>query len=102
MLGITKRDRKRIEWIRQKTKVIDVIQRVKLLKWQWAGHLARRTDNRWTTRITQWYPRGITRPRRRPNLKWDYDIKKVAGTTWSRQAQDREAWKQMKEDYVRI
>lgn len=95
MLGITRRDRKRITWIRQKTQVTDVIQRIRSLKWQWAGHIARRTDNRWTTKITMWYPRGIKRPRRRPNLRWDHDIRKQAGTTWSRTAKDRVTWAQL-------
>lgn len=35
MIGITRRDSKRITWIKQKTQVIDVIQRIKSLKWQW-------------------------------------------------------------------
>ena len=101
ILAITRRDRKRIEWIRQKTQVTDVIHRIKSLKWQWAGHLARRTDNRWTTRITQWYPRGVKRPRGRPNMRWDQDINKIAGTTWSQLAQNRIAWAQLKEEYLR-
>ena len=101
MLGITKRDRKRIEWIRQKTQVIDIIHRIKSLKWQWAGHLARRTDNRWSTKITLWYPRGFKRPRGRPNLRWDHDIRKQAGITWPRKANNRKLWAQMKNDYVR-
>lgn len=102
ILGITKRDRKRIEWIRQKTQVTDVIHRVKTLKWQWTGHLARRTDNRWITKITQWCPRNIKRPRKRPNLRWDHDIKKLTGTTWPRLANIRQQWAQLKEQYVNV
>ena len=26
-------------------------------KWQWAGHIARRKDNRWTVEILNWIPR---------------------------------------------
>lgn len=40
-LVITKRERKKIDWIRQKTQVTDAIHRIKALGWQWAGHLAR-------------------------------------------------------------
>jgi hypothetical protein len=101
MLGITKRDRKRNTWIRNKTKVTDIIQRVKSLKWQWAGHIARRTDNRWTTRTIEWYPRGIKRPRKRPKDRWDRDIRRLAGTTWFRLAGDRNKWKLLEQEYIR-
>lgn len=56
MLAIIRRDSKMLQWIRQETQLTDVIRS---LKWQCAGHIARRTDNRWTTRITMQYPRGI-------------------------------------------
>ena len=52
MFGITLRDRKRSTWIREKTKVKDIIQVVKQQKWRWAGHVAWMNDNRWTKRIT--------------------------------------------------
>ena len=48
MLGITRRDRKRNEWIRSQTKVTNVIYRIKALKWRWGGHIARMRDERWT------------------------------------------------------
>lgn len=70
----------------QTEKVTDVIQKIKSLKWEGAGHVARRLDNRWTTRITMWY----ARPRKRPNLRLDHDIKNQAGTTWSTKARNRE------------
>ena len=47
MLGITLRDRKRSTWIREQTKVTDIIEVIKEQKWRWAGHIARREDNRW-------------------------------------------------------
>ena len=100
MLGITRRDRKRIGWIREQTKVTDIIHRIKSLKWQWAGHIARRTDNRWTTKIVEWYPRGIVRPRRRPDMRWDYDIVNMAGRKWHQTAKDRDIWKSHKRDYI--
>ncbi|CAH2234677.1 jg6149 [Pararge aegeria aegeria] len=34
------------EEIRRGTRVTDIAQRVVKLKWQWAGHIARRTDGR--------------------------------------------------------
>jgi hypothetical protein len=46
MLGITIRDRKRNTWVRSMTKVVDIAERVKKLKWQWAVHIARRIGGR--------------------------------------------------------
>ena len=46
MLGIKLRDRKRSPWIREKTKVKDIIKVVKKRKWWWAGHIARMNDIR--------------------------------------------------------
>ena len=65
MLNLTWRDRKTAEWIRIQTKVRDIMQTISELKWSRAGHLARRNDNRWTTKITQWTPRGHMRSRGR-------------------------------------
>ena len=48
---ITLRDKKRNEWIRNQTKVYDITS-VRLKKWTWEGHLARRNDKIWTSRIT--------------------------------------------------
>lgn len=36
--------------IHQQTKVFDVIERITSLKWNWAGHNARMTAERWTIR----------------------------------------------------
>ena len=30
---------------------------IKEQKWRWAGHVARRDDNRWNKRLTDWTPR---------------------------------------------
>jgi hypothetical protein len=38
MLGITRIYHKRNTWVRSMTKVVDMAERVKKLKWQWAGH----------------------------------------------------------------
>lgn len=29
-------------------KGVDIIKWIKILKWNWAGHIARRNDDRWT------------------------------------------------------
>jgi hypothetical protein len=47
MLGVSLRDQIRNQVIRQRIKVTDKANRISMLKWQWAGHISRRTDNRW-------------------------------------------------------
>ncbi|CAH2246337.1 jg2221 [Pararge aegeria aegeria] len=57
MLGISLRDQIRNEEIRRRTRVTDIAQRVAKLKWQWAGHIAPRTDGRWGLKVLEWRPR---------------------------------------------
>ncbi|CAH2217224.1 jg22441, partial [Pararge aegeria aegeria] len=57
MLGVSLRDQIRNEEIRRRTRVTDIAQRVAKLKWQWAGHIARRTDGRWGLKVLEWRPR---------------------------------------------
>ncbi len=58
ILDITWRDRKRASWIREQTKVEDILMTIKDKKLTWAGNIMRRRDNRWTTRVTVWQPRN--------------------------------------------
>ena len=53
MIGITRRDHKTNEWVREQTGLQDIMTVTRKLKWQWAGHIARLTDNRWTKTITE-------------------------------------------------
>ncbi|CAH2267737.1 jg4344 [Pararge aegeria aegeria] len=57
MLGVSLRDQIRVEEIRRRTRVTDIVQRVAKLKWQWAGNIARRTDGRWGLKVLEWRPR---------------------------------------------
>ena len=66
MIGITKRDKWTNRKVRQTTKTIDAVQFCMKLKWNWAGHIARRQDGRWTKRLTEWTPRNGQRGRGRP------------------------------------
>lgn len=100
MMNLTIRDKKRCEWIRSQTKVRDVVETIKRSKWKWAGHLARLKDDRWTSVISDWEPRGVLRPRKRPNDRWDREIRKHRGITWKRDAQHRENWRTLGEAFV--
>lgn len=100
MLGITRRDRKRNEWVREQTKVRDVIDVVMRLKWKWAGHIARRTDGRWTRSILDWIPEDGYRPKGRPFGRWGDVISKFSGAKWILKAQNRTHWKSEEETFV--
>ena len=99
MLNITWRDRKTTQWIREKTKVRDIMETTSKLKWNWAAHVARRTDNRWTTRITFWTPRGHTRNRGIPRTRWRDDLDSFL-RHWHRAAQKLVQWRSMGKAYV--
>jgi hypothetical protein len=40
-----------------RTKVTDIAHCISMLEWQWAGHISRRTDNRWGKGVLEWRPR---------------------------------------------
>ena len=79
MLGITLQDHVPNQIIREKNKVKDIAKYVNTMKWKWAGHVARMTDNRWTIRTTEWQPRSGKRSRGRPRKRWRDDILKLVG-----------------------
>ena len=100
MLGITRRGRKRNEWIRSQTKVTDIIYRIKTLIWRWAGHIPRMRDERWTNSIINWVSLDIKQPRRRPGARWMDEIKKYVGVGWQRKAGNRQEWRKLGDDFV--
>ena len=51
--------------IRRRTGVKDILEKIREMKWNWAGHIARMKDNRWTKRLTEWQPRTGKRRRGR-------------------------------------
>ncbi|CAH2267521.1 jg22609 [Pararge aegeria aegeria] len=100
MLGVSLRDQIRNEEIRRRTRVTDIVQRVAKLKWKWAGHIARRTDGRWGSKVLEWRPRTGKRSVGRPQTRWTDDIKRVAGSRWKQAAQDRGFWNSLQKTYV--
>jgi hypothetical protein len=64
-----------------------------MLKWQWAGHISRRTDNRWGNLVLEWIPRLGKRSVGRP-------LRRTAGRSWMRVAEDRARWRDIGEAYV--
>ncbi|CAH2235285.1 jg8272 [Pararge aegeria aegeria] len=86
MLGVSLRDQIRNEEILIRTRVTNIAQRVAKLKWQWVGHIARRTDRRWGLKV-EWRPHTCKRSVGRPPTRWTDDIRRVAGSRWRQAAQ---------------
>jgi hypothetical protein len=70
-----------------------------MLKWQWAGHNSRRTDYRWGKRFLEWRQRLGKRSVGRPQARWSYDLRKTAGRSWIRVAEDQARWRAIEEEY---
>ncbi|KAI8421549.1 hypothetical protein MSG28_009582 [Choristoneura fumiferana] len=93
MLGVSLRDRIRNEEIRRRTRVTDIAKRISSLKWQWAGHIARRADGRWGRKVLEWRPRIGKRSVGRPPTRWTDDLVKAAGSRWMQAAASQSNWK---------
>lgn len=107
MLGIKLKDKIRNKKIRKKTKLRDVVEVIRSLKWNWAGHMCRMNSKfpdltvRWAKRATEWIPRDMTRARGRPEKRWQDVFVKRAGPNWMTKARDRRLWKELGEAYAR-
>jgi hypothetical protein len=98
MLGVPLRDQIRNQVIRQRTKVTDITHR---MKWQWAGHISCRTDNRWGKRVLEWRPRLGKRSVERLQVRLSDDLRRTAGRSLMWIAVDRARWREITEAYVR-
>ena len=99
MLGLTLRDRKTNKFVRKKTGVLDAVERYAYLKWNWAGHTVRQSDERWNRKILEWRPMTTRRSRGRPPTRWTDDIKRAC-EGWMGVAMDRDKWKTKREAYI--
>ncbi|CAD6185382.1 unnamed protein product [Caenorhabditis auriculariae] len=82
--------------LRQLSQIRDLEEHIQRGKHRWGGHVNRRQDDRWFTRLTHWIPRNIKRPLGRPPTRWtDYFRKNISqpGRHWMTVAQDRAAWR---------
>lgn len=99
MLGTKRSDKIKSVVIRRKTKVFDITQKVRRLKWKWAGHTIRGKD-KWCKTILEWYPREGHRKRGRPLKRWADDISQIAGKSWFKVARDRHEWRRLEEAFA--
>ena len=69
------------------------------LKWNWPGHVVRRTDNHWTTCITFWMPHGHTRNWGRPRIRWRDNLDGF-GKHWHHVTQNVVQWRSVRKAYI--
>ncbi len=61
MLGMYKsQGERRTSWIRGKINAENILLTIKKKKGSCAGHVVRRSENRWTSRVTELQPRNYT------------------------------------------
>lgn len=101
LLNIKLRHKQRNTLIRNKTQVIDALQHAQALKWRWAGHLMRTSDDRWTRTTTLWKGPSGKRKRGRPQERWQDEIVEIAGKAWKQLATEKKQWKLLEEAYTR-
>ncbi|CAH2227913.1 jg9894 [Pararge aegeria aegeria] len=95
---VSLRDQIRNEEIRRRSGLTDIVQRVAKLQWQWAGHIARRTDGRWVLRCWNGDPAPVNAAYRHPT-RWTND-RRVAGNRCKQVAQDRVLLNSLQKTYV--
>ena len=73
-----------------------------------AGHVARRTDDRWSLKTLEWTPQGkrnVGRPVRRWTDALEAFVEKsmeISGDAWTSLADDREGWQNFGHDFARF
>lgn len=69
IVGKTRRDRVRNEWVRERIGVVPVINRMDSARLRWWGHVERMSEERVARRRWRWRVDGV-RPRGRPRVRW--------------------------------
>jgi IS5 family transposase len=96
------KDKIKIKSIKNKLKgnldLCQVARRKK--KWDWAGHVARLKDDRWTYKIMHWYCMGGRR-RGRQRARWRDEISKfLMNKNFEGVAIDRVEWQRVREAFA--
>ena len=89
VLGVSMWECRRHEGIRRETQFADAVKEATKRKLSWAGHVARRGDDRWTVRATKWQPKKKAPAGWGKPTRWDDYIVKKIGPNWMDVAQDR-------------
>ncbi len=100
ILGIRLKHKRSIQDIKNTTKIKNIGEKIKKLKFSYAGHLARASNFKWNKIATSWTPKERKRRRGRPQIRWVDEVDKVTGFCWSKIAQDRKKWADLAEAYA--
>ena len=92
-----------------KTKLEDWIAGQRRRKWRWAGHVARRKDNRWSNRALHCIELDGRRPAGHPKTRWRDSVESFisshttcSGRDWPTLAQNGQAWKSYEDKFVQF
>ena len=97
-----------VDWIKRVTAEVehecarcgidDWVDQQRKMKLRWAGHLARRLDERWAKVLLNWSPDSQLSRRRmqgHPKKRWADDVEVIPD--WKEKAQDRAQWRLLTE-----
>lgn len=108
LVGLTLWNQRRLnlhnEDVRNRSQVKDMMVHVDEAKHNWAGHVMRRRDDRWSAATQLWIPRHIRRPLGRPPIRWGDSLSerntiREPGNRhsvlkhWTTVAKERDAWR---------
>lgn len=68
--------------------LVDILINIKRKKWTWAGHIMRRTNNRWSVRASEWIPSEGKEFKDGSELGGAMKLKKFAGMKWNQLTQE--------------
>ena len=91
----------KIERLSSELGMQDWVESHKRRKWQFAGKLARQTDNRWSHLLLDWKPNlGHGRSRGHPCTRWADPLERFAGGAWMDVAADTSRWHGLENGFV--
>jgi len=88
--------------LKDKVKLVDIFAKTgakkvgvitKKLKYNFAGHMVRGFDSKWSKTLTTWVLHTGYRTRGRPVTRWEDEIKLRIGQAWKQKAKDRSSWR---------
>ena len=108
-----------VDWIKRVTRTAEEAARFTGIKdwvveqsrrkWMWAGHVARRTDKRWSKVTLDWIPSEGSRRRGHPDTRWEDALNSffhrslgLDHGSWQEFAQDRANWDSLSMDFVKF
>ena len=107
-----------VEWIRRATDIAenklketgidDWVVGQRRRQYKWAGHVTRRTDNRWSRQLLDWTPVGGARSVGRPRRRWTdrlvafFDFAELGKEAWRWTAENRSEWEKHEDEFCHM